>query len=144
MPHILHNRYKTERRSLFGEQDTQGKKKGVDKLSCPCDPKSVYIGQTARSINTRVQEHKKATENGQWHHSGFTQDKESCPLPIDWDNPTIVTTMSARDKNKLAYDLKIREALEIKRHDCGPGRGLNEDWGGYVKTQAWAPVFHGL
>ena len=38
--------------------------------------------------------------------------------------------------------LKVREALEIRRHNCGPGHGLNEDMGAYVKTSLWNPVFH--
>ena len=50
--------------------------------------------------------------------------------------------MNNKNKKKLTYDLKIREALEIKRHDSGPGHGLNEDYGAYVKTGAWNPVFH--
>jgi hypothetical protein len=116
-------------------------KKGIYRIDCPCSENAIYIGQTGRSIKTRAAEHKKASERHQWHHSGITQHKESCPSPVDWDNPTIITTMSNKNKNKLTYDLKIREALEIRRHNCGPGRGLNEDWGAYVRTNIWAPVF---
>ena len=47
-----------------------------------------------------------------------------------------------KNKKKLTYDLKVREALEIKRQNCGPGKGLNEDFGAYVKTSQWNPVFH--
>ena len=50
--------------------------------------------------------------------------------------------MSGKNKRKLNYDLKVAEALEIKKHNCGPGKGLNEDWGAYVKTDAWNPVFN--
>jgi hypothetical protein len=49
-------------------------------------------------------------------------------LAIDW-----LTTL-------YCYDLKIREALEIKKHNCGLGHGLNKDWGAYVKTTVWNPV----
>ena len=31
---------------------------------------------------------------------------------------------------------------EIRRHNCGPGHGLNEDYGAYVRTTMWNPVFH--
>ena len=48
--------------------------------------------------------------------------------------------MQGKSKKKLAYDIKIREALEIRRHNCGPGKGLNEDMGSYVKTDIWDPV----
>ena len=47
-----------------------------------------------------------------------------------------------QDKNKkrLMYDIKIRESLEIRRHNSGPGKGLNKDTGSYVKTDLWDPV----
>ena len=50
--------------------------------------------------------------------------------------------MSGKNKKKLNYDLKVGEAFEIKKANCGPGKGLNEDWGAYVKTDAWNPVFN--
>ena len=74
----------------------------------------------------------------------MTQHKESCPKEIDWENPSILATFSGKNKKRVAYDLKIREALEIKRHNCGPGKGLNEDFGAYVKTSQWNPVFHSM
>ena len=43
---------------------------------------------------------------------------------------------------KLDYDQKEWEALKIKKENCGPGKGMNEDWGSYVKTDAWNPVFN--
>ena len=50
--------------------------------------------------------------------------------------------MTGKNKRLLAYNLKIREALEIRRHNTGSGRGLDEDFGAYVKTTAWNPVFN--
>ena len=58
--------------------------------------------------------------------------------------PIILCTMNAKTKAKLKRDLRIREALEIQRHNCGPGQGMNEDWGSYVKTTQWGPVFSGM
>ena len=52
--------------------------------------------------------------------------------------------MQGNSKKKLTYDLKIREALEIRKNKCGPGKGLNEDMGAYVKTDIWDPVLHTL
>ena len=54
----------------------------------------------------------------------------------------VITNMTNKNKKKLAYDLKVREALEIRRNNCGPGNGLNEDFGAYVRTTQWNPVFH--
>ena len=63
---------------------------------------------------------------------------------VDWENPTVLATMNGKNKKRLGYDLKVREALEIKRHNCGPGHGLNEDLGAYVKMTQWNPVFHSM
>ena len=50
--------------------------------------------------------------------------------------------MTGKNKRKLDYDLKVGEALEIKKANCGPGKGMNEDWGSHVKTDAWNPIFN--
>jgi hypothetical protein len=77
-------------------------------LSCPCYPKTIYVGQTARSIEIQMEEHKKAAEKGKWSHSGITQHKEQCHQPVDWDNPEVLATMTNKKKKKLAFDLKVR------------------------------------
>ena len=115
--------------------------KGVYCFECPNSGKK-YIGKTRRKIVTRALEHKKAAEKGQWQHSGLTAHREHCNAPIDWENPRILATMQSKNQKSLDFDLQIREALEIMRHDCGPGKGLNEDNGNYVKTDIWRPVFH--
>ena len=122
----------------------QKQRKGVYQLSCPCDPKSTYVGQTIRAIDRRCLEHKTAAEKCNWPHSGISQHKESCNEPVDWEDPKVLKTMSGKSKKSLAYNLKVREALEIKRQNSGPGQGLNEDFGAYVKTTQWNPVFHGM
>ena len=104
----------------------------------------MYVGQTIRSIGKRCLEHKRASEKGNWQHSGISQHKETCDQPVDWENPIVLKTMSGKNKKSLAYNLKVREALEIKRQNSGPGQGLNEDFGAYVKTTQWNPVFHSM
>ena len=119
------------------------RKKGVYKHSCPCDPKATYIGETARSFEVRSKEHEAAAKKGNWSHSGLVQHKESCKQPVKWDEPEILATYSNKNKNKLKFDLKVRESLEIMRHRSGPSDGgLNEDNGAYVKSQAWRPVMN--
>jgi hypothetical protein len=93
-------------------------KKGVYQLSCPCSPKAIYIGQTSRSIETCMGEHKGAAEKQKWTHSRITQHKEACHLPGDLENPNIITTMQDKNKSKLVYDLKVRKALERKKSQC--------------------------
>ena len=119
----------------------QREKKGIYCLKCPCTPSAKYVGMTARKIATRTNEHKKAVENKKWSHSGITAHKENCPLPVDWDNPQILDTMNAKNKKSLNFNLRLRESIHIAKENTGPGYGLNEDWGGYLKSRIWLPVF---
>ena len=120
------------------------KKKGVYRYQCPCSDKAVYVGQTARACDLRWAEHGKAIEKENWPHSGISQHHQQCQQPFDTSNVSVITTMQGKKKKSLAYNLKIREALEIRRNDCGPGKGLNEDMGAYVKTDLWDPVLRTL
>ena len=117
-------------------------KPGVYEFQCPCSDKAKYVGQTTRSILTRGKEHCRAATTGKWSHSGITAHKETCKEEIDWTKPTVLINKSHKNKRKLNYDLKVREALKIKLCNCGPGQGVNEDFGAYVKTTMWNPVFH--
>ena len=33
---------------------------------------------------------------------------------------------------RVDYDMRVQEALEIRRHSSGPSKGLNEDMGAYL------------
>ncbi len=140
----LHHRPKTSKYPMWKKQDSppQDEKKGVYRYECPCSDKSVYIGQTARSCDLRWDEHGKAIQKENWSHSGISQHHQHCHEQFDKSNATVITTMQGKNKKSLAYNLKIREALEIRRHNSGPGKGLNEDMGAYVKTDMWDPVLH--
>ena len=132
---------------LCGRNKTQPdkqKRKGVYKYTCTCNDKAIYIGQTSRSYNTRWEEHKKAIQNEQWQHSGISQHHQHCSHQFDRQNFDVVTNLQDKHKNRLTYNLRIREAMEIRRHNSGPGKGLNEDMGAYVKTDIWDPVLNTL
>ena len=47
-------------------------------------------------------------------------------------------TIEKEAPDRADSDLKVREALEIRRQNCWPGRGLNEDYGAYVNTTQWS------
>ena len=119
-------------------------KKGIYKYTCTCSDKSTYIGQTGRSCEIRWQEHAKAVEKEKWQHSGISQHYQHCQHKFDMNNFNTVHNMQGKNKSRLAYDMRIREALEIRHHNSGPGRGLNEDMGAYVKTDIWDPVLNTL
>ena len=117
------------------------KKPGIYKIQCSCSDASTYVGQTIRPIETQGKEHHQAAQKGNLAHSGISQHKEQCNVEVDW-KPEVIKNMSNKNKKRLTYNLKVREALEIRRHNCGPGKGLNEDYGAYVWTTQWNPVFH--
>ena len=52
--------------------------------------------------------------------------------------------MQGKNKKYLGYNMRICEALEICRHKSGPGRGLNEDMGAYVKTNIWDTMLNAM
>ena len=133
---ILCNKNKT--------QPPKERKKGIYKYTCTCSDKSTYIGQTGRSYETRWQEHANAVEKEKWQHSGISQHYQHCQHNFDINNFTTVHNMQGKNKSRLAYDMRIREALEIRHYNSGPGRGLNEDMGAYVKTDIWDPVLNTL
>ena len=113
--------------------------KGIYRFDCPCGQK--YVGQTSRKIITRGREHGKAAERGNWSHSGISAHKQHCDRPIDWEKPTVLDTMTGKNKLALQYNLRLRESLHIAKENCGPGHGLNEDWGGHLYTRVWHPLF---
>ena len=113
--------------------------KGIYMFTCPCGKK--YVGQTVRKIATRGKEHGKAVEKAQWGHSGISTHKQTCDLPIDWEKPAVLETMSGKSKLALQYNLRLRESLYIAKENTGPGHGLNEDWGGHLHTRVWHPLF---
>ena len=89
------------------------KKKGIYKYTCPCSEKSTYIGQTNRSFKLRWDEHAKAIEGKSWQHSGITQHYENCTHPFNKDHFQPIHNMQGKKRLKLAYDTRVREAMEI-------------------------------
>ena len=110
----------------------------MTKYDCvPCGKS--YIGETAKNLKTRHTEHMKAAETGNHKYSGLTQHMAKCDGKIE--GPHILYTTNGKNKNALKHELRVMEALNIRRYDCGPYRGMNEDMGFYVKTTQWDPVF---
>ena len=54
------------------------------------------------------------------------------------------TNDQKKKKTKERKSKKEVEAFEIRCHDTGPGKGLNEDNGAYLKTDIWDPVLKAL
>ena len=71
-------------------------------------------------------------------HSWITQHHQHCPHYFDKANFEPVHNMQGKQKRRLGYNIKIE--MEIRRHNIGPGKGLNEDMGSYIQTGIWDPV----
>ena len=104
----------------------------------PC--RKSYVGETSWSLKLHHAEHMKAAEGGRGSHSGLTQHMEKCDGEIK--GPEVLCTVNGKNtKNSLKYELRVKEALFIRRYECGPFKGMNEDNGSYVRTTQWDPVF---
>jgi len=99
-------------RIIKAQKDTlpvSSNKNVVYKLNCKdCD--ITYIGQTKRTLNTRIMEHKKDINKTNGKHSVITEHRLECNHDFDWDNPTIL------DKEKQYYRRLISEMINIKIH----------------------------
>ena len=93
-----------------------------------------YIGETKFKICSRGDQHRKNVIQNKIDYSGTTQHSQKCDQCIEWESlPTLKV-----ENNK--FDRKVREALEIQYHQCGPKKGgMNFDDDQYVNTKFWTP-----
>jgi hypothetical protein len=129
-------------------------RKGVYKLSCSCSPSASYVGETRVSIKTRMRQHQDGiasydptmpVTDGATNVSGITKHASQCKNgTVDWENPEVLATFQDKNKFKMQKNLFVRESLEIRKQNTGPGKGLNDDYSSYVKTHAWGPLFKKL
>ena len=92
------------------------KKPGVYSIPCECELE--YVGETKRSIETRIKDHKKHIEKAEWEKSAVAAHYNDSKHKILWDDTKIV----AQSENK--YELRFKEALAIRsvrnmNQDCG-------------------------
>ena len=91
-------------------------KPGVYAIPCACGTQ--YIGETKRSVNTRIKEHKKCLEKCEWDKSAIAMHHKDTKHHIRWEDTKIV----AQDSNKFA--LRFKEALAIRcMENCNQDRG---------------------
>ena len=93
---------------------------------------------------TIVQPRDKAVEKQIWKYPGISQHLQHCSEPFNEENFEPLHVMQDKKKRRLGYNMRMREAFEIRCHDTGPGKGLNEDNGAYLKTDIWDPVLKAL
>ena len=107
---------------------------GVYKIPCSCGI-TPYRGETKKRICTRVNEHVENVKKGEWEKSAVAEHSKNCPGNILFDNAETVAVV-----NK-AFERKVRETLEIQKHDCHiKDGGMNPDKGQNVTTKFWFPL----
>ncbi|XP_065639627.1 uncharacterized protein LOC136072351 [Hydra vulgaris] len=101
---------------------------GTYLIKCKCS--KLYVGKTKLQIRTRVQQHQKFLTEGKLNQSALALHKVNCNEDIEWNK---VITLKVEDKK---IKKKVREALEIQKHQCSPTYGgMNLDNGQYLKTK---------
>jgi len=106
---------------------------GVYKIPCDCG-KEPYRGETKKKISTRTKEHISYVEKREYAKSGIAQHSKNCQGIKFEDTETVAVIY-----NK--FDRKVRETIEIQKHDCYiKNGGMNPDKGKYVTTTFWIPM----
>ena len=107
---------------------------GVYQIPCSCGIPP-YRGETKKKIETRLKEHSTNVTKEEIDKSGVAQHSKICPGTIKFDEASTVAVIH----NK--FNRKVRETLEIQKHDCHYTLGgMNPDKGQYVTTTFWIPL----
>ena len=99
----------------------------VYKIGCICG--DVYIGETSRSMSTRIKEHKAACRLGKFERSAVAEHAWQDGHSIEWDNAEILDTatgfISRRTKEALHIKLRTTPTCRMNRDE---GRDLSPIW----------------
>ena len=107
---------------------------GIYRIPCSCG-KTPYRGETKKRTLTRIDEHRVNIEKKEWGKSAVALHSKNCEGRIEFENATTVAVEPRK------FERKVRETLEIQKHDCHIDQGgINPDKGQYVKTMFWYPM----
>ena len=101
--------------------------KGVYTIPCSCGAQ--YIGETGRSIKTRISEHRRCLQTGLLSHSAVAEHQHNTGHQILFDNSSLIA------QSPYYYTRKIRESVEIAKRP----HNLNRDTG-FPLSSVWHPV----
>ena len=103
----------------------------------PTSCKTGYTGETKKRISSRNTQHEKAVFKGDVDEDALAEHNQTCDCKISWDQTQTLAV------EPIFFRRKVREALEIRRLKTGPNdpNGLNRDYGDYVTTNTWQPLF---
>ena len=100
--------------SLHTHKDRKHKntQPGVYKIPCKCG--KVYIGETGRSFNTRIKEHKVCQRLGDGDKSAIVKHAQQQQHKINWEDGSLITSIPHW------HTRRVREAIEILQHNTVP------------------------
>ena len=101
---------------------------GVYKIPCECG--QFYVGETGRSLRTRLKEHQTSFRRNEWEKSAIVKHAQQQNHRIDWSNAELITSI------KHWHTRRVREAIEILQHDTVPQES------GLVINDIWMPLLH--
>lgn len=115
-------------KSVKDEIDNQ-QLKGVYKIECSCGKS--YIGETGRSLQTRLKEHGADIKNGRSSTSALAEHSSKTKHHICLESASIIAREEQHQRRK------IREALEIIKNP----HNLNRD-NGIEISRSWLPLIN--
>ncbi|XP_046382358.1 uncharacterized protein LOC124153306 [Ischnura elegans] len=113
---------------LVEAKDPRGLKiSGVYRVPCGCG--KVYVGETARTIETRLKEHRRHLRLGQPEKSAIAEHSISCDNPIRFEETAVIARAYGY------WDRLVKEAIEIRLEP----NNFNRD-SGFNLSSSWKPV----
>ncbi len=104
----------------------------------PTGCRNGYTGETKKKIVTRTNEHAKAIFLEDTEKDAIAAHQIECGCEIDMTKTKVLA------QETRWFPRKVREALEIRRLKTGPGHGINQDMGDYVKTNHWNDLLEAI
>ena len=97
----------------------------VYKIDCSCGQS--YIGETGRTLSTRVKEHKKAVEKDDINN-GISVHANSTWHNIDWDSAQVIEVEKNLTKRKLKESMHINSTISTSNMNLDKGLQVNQSW----------------
>ena len=106
--------YLTITTTLHTHKDREHKNTQPGVYKTPCECGKVYIGETGRSFNTRIKEHKACQRLGDGDKSAIVKHAQEQQHNINWEDSSLITSIPHW------HTRRVREAIEILQHNTVP------------------------